>query len=70
MKLKFDIETHRDKAGNWVAQVVLAGRVIHEDTGPVSESQAIGNATTGFASLLAGAIERQSEWEMGEAEVE
>jgi hypothetical protein len=63
MKLKFEVETHKDRYGNWVAQVLIDGHVVHEQTGPVSESQAISNVTTSVAGLLAGALNRQFEWE-------
>jgi hypothetical protein len=61
MKLNFTVETHKDKAGNWVAQVVLAGQVIHEQTGPISESQAVSNALTSFTSLLQSALDREDD---------
>lgn len=66
--MKIKVEAHRDKAGNWVGQVILAGRVLHEETGPTTPTQAIDNATSAFASLLAGAIERQMEYEVGRVE--
>jgi hypothetical protein len=68
MKLTFEIETHRDKAGNFVAQVVLDGQVLHEQSGPASEQQAVSNVVTSFASLLTAVLDREDKRQVEECE--
>lgn len=65
--MKFNVVTHQDMEGNWVAQIRLGGVALYEGTGPVSERQAIDNATTGFAYSLRSLIAAQEEADLADA---
>lgn len=68
--MKFETKAHLDKEGRWTGQVLLAGVVVHEDSGNVTESQARANVETSFAGWLSGAIDREIALETAEFDAE